>query len=401
MHAANAIFRLTRVKKMLWATVAADGKVYFGGKGLRDYLGGSLSWYDPATGKIGGMWKPFSTSPIAYLTTTLRGRYVLASTTARKVFVFDTQSGEVAGDFEPVPGATKAGPLVEVAPGRMLGITDDPNNRQGSILYGVEAPSGRVIFRRSVPYALQFTWAEGTDQTDFVKGPDGAVWTYLGNALVRIDPKDVRVDVLGKVYEFGTMCFVGDDLYMTGTTRMRCYRNIVRNAAALAHASAQAAGRAVPIGKRPADAPPVCIEIEAEAGALVPPMVAISDKDVSGGKYISSDADSEGMALYDFSVPTAGSYVIWARVYGPSSSSDSTFVLIDNGTQDIFDMAEDNHGVWQWKPVNGRGSGGPLTLNPRLFPLAAGQHRLIIRGREAGARIDKLVITDDLNYKPQ
>lgn len=401
LHSGDEVTRKTRVKKMLSAAVAGDGKVYFGGKGMRDYIGGSLSWHDPATGKLGGLWEPFKERSIGYITTAANGRYVLASTTAKIVFIFDTQTGQVIRSFEPVPGAAKGGPLLEVAPGRMLGITDDPKNKQGSVIYGVEIPSGRVIFRTPVPYALQFTWSDGLDQTDFQKGPDGMVWTYLGNALVRIDPKDVHIDVLGKVYEFGTMCFVGNDLYVTGTTRMRRYTNIVAKAPALARASAEAARAAAPIPPTPADAPPVKIELEAEAAALVAPMVALRDEDASGGKYIASESDNEGMALYDFSVPTAGQYIIWARIYGPSASADSIFVLVDSGPQDVFDMAEEAHEVWRWKQVNGRGSGGPLTLNPRIFPLTAGQHRLILRCREPNARVDRLVITNDLNYKPQ
>ena len=68
------VFKKTRVKKMLSAAVAADGKVYFGGEGQRDYDGGGLAWYDPKTGDIGGLWKPFAGYSIGWVTTACDGR---------------------------------------------------------------------------------------------------------------------------------------------------------------------------------------------------------------------------------------------------------------------------------------------------------------------------------------
>ena len=399
----SAVFLKTRVKKMLSAAVAADGKVYFGGKGMRDYIGGGLSWYDPNTGQIGGLWEPFNEKPIGFIAPAVKGRYIVASTAARKVFVFDTQTGQVVSEFEPVSGAAKGGPLLEVSEGLMIGTTGDPVNKQAGVIYGVRIPSGEVVFRKSVPYALQFTWAEGTDPTDFARAPDGSLWTYLGNALVRINPRTARVDVLGKMYEVGTMCFDGDDLYVTGTTRMRRFTGIVAKAGALARRSVEAAAKAAPVASAPAGAPRVQLELEAETGTLWEPTVAVADANASGGRYLASDTDRDGMATFSFEVPAPGEYVIWARVLGPSASSDSFFIIMDNGTQDTFDTGEVQGvaGRWHWLMINGRGSGGPLTLNPRVFPLSAGKHRLTVRCREPNARLDKLVITNDREYKPE
>jgi hypothetical protein len=398
----------TRVKKMLSAVVGADGAVYFGGRGQRDYEGGGLAWYDPATGKVEGLWKPFADYPIGFITTAVHKRYIIASSAATKVLVFDTQTHQVIGDFEPVPGARRGGPLLEVAEGRMLGITEDPENRTAGIIYGVEVPSGRVLFRKHVPYGLQFTWDQGTDPTDFQKGPDGAIWTYLGNTLVRINPADARVDVLGKAYVLGTMCFADNDLYVTHTTRARRYTNIVKRAADLA-AACKAAAKSAPAGGQAATQPaqsdaasvqPVRIELEADLATLTPPMGIAADDTITS-KYIAAGQDEEGMAVFAFKTHAAGSYVVWAHVMCPDEASDSFYVVMDNGNQDIFDAGEHVHNRWVWLPVNGRGSGGPLTLDPRIFPLSAGKHRLILRGREAGARLDRLVITNDRAWKPE
>jgi len=58
-------------------------------------------------------------------------------------------------------------------------------------------------------------------------GPDGFVWTYLQDVLVRIDPKDARVHVVGKIDPVGYPTFVGRDVYLSGPEQLRRIRNIV------------------------------------------------------------------------------------------------------------------------------------------------------------------------------
>jgi hypothetical protein len=62
---------------------------------------------------------------------------------------------------------------------------------------------------------------------DFARGPDGFVWTFLKDALVRIDPKDARVHVVGRIDAPGRPTFVGNDVYLAGTQLLRRIRNIV------------------------------------------------------------------------------------------------------------------------------------------------------------------------------
>ncbi len=234
-------FAQTRVKKMLDAVVAADGKVYFGGRGQRDYDGGGLGWYDPKTKSFGGLWKPFSAYPIFWLTTACDGRYVIVSTRTAadelnggkepaqgRVFVYDTVEQKVVRDIEPVANAEKAGPLVEVAPGLMLGTTEAPEVKGGGVLYGLDILTGKILFLKKLPVGLAFQWTEGVDQWDFRKGPDGNVYTYLGNVMVRILPKKVEVEVLGKVEQTGRMTFLGKDLYLAGADNIRKVANILQ-----------------------------------------------------------------------------------------------------------------------------------------------------------------------------
>jgi hypothetical protein len=235
----DSLFPETRVKKMFHAVVAGDGRIYFGGAGIRDYAGGSLAWYEPESGRHGGLWRPFSGYRIYWLTTALDGRYVIASTRtandeldhdvrppSARLFVWDTQTMQIVRDCVPVPQADKAGPVAEVSPGRLLGTTEDPAVENGGLLYGVDVRTGEVLFTKPLPQSLRFAWAHGTTQWDFAKGPDGQIYTYLGNVLVRIRPGDARVEVLGRLSPPGRFCFVGSDLYLAGAESVRRLRGI-------------------------------------------------------------------------------------------------------------------------------------------------------------------------------
>ena len=157
-------FRQTRVKKVFSAVVGADGRIYFGGAGIRDYAGGSFAWFDPESGEYDGMWRPFSGYRIYWLTTALDGRYIVASTKtatdelnndvrpdSAKLFVWDTVKQKIVRDFAPVPTAPKAGPVVEVEPGLLLGTTEDPETENGGLLYGVDVRTSGVLFSKKFP----------------------------------------------------------------------------------------------------------------------------------------------------------------------------------------------------------------------------------------------------------
>jgi hypothetical protein len=131
-------------------------------------------------------------------------------------------------------------------------------------------------------------------------------------------------------------------------------------------------------------------------------MASANDSDAFAGKYITSAVAESGKGVWSFSVPSAGTYVIWCRVKSPNASTDSFWVKMDSGAEDIYDTAEGTwQPGWQWTRVNGRnGTGVPLTLNPRTFSLAAGTHSLTLRTREAGTKADRVIVTNDLAFVP-
>ena len=150
-----------------------------------------------------------------------------------KLFVYDVNAQKIAREIVPVTKARTTGLIVEVAPGRLLGLTTSgvESGKQG-ILYGVEVSTGEVLFRKPLPSPVSIDeyWPHWVDPSyeywGLVRGPDGFIWTYLKNVLVRIDPKDASVHVVGKIDPVGYSTFVGKDLYLSGSEQLRRIRRI-------------------------------------------------------------------------------------------------------------------------------------------------------------------------------
>jgi hypothetical protein len=225
--------------KMYAAAVGADGRLYFGGQWVRNGSAGGLAWYDPRTGQAGGFWEIFSNYQVGYLTAADQGRYIVISThrvldtllgkpkpEQGKLFLFDTRQGKIVRDVEPVKAAKGAGLVAGVGGSRVLGWTVDPagdaEKPTTSILYGVDAATGELAFARTLPVPLPVAIGSNQQEAfDFRPGPDGKVWTFMNNALVRIDPKDASVEVLGKVARGGRLAFAGKDVYLAGSPTLR------------------------------------------------------------------------------------------------------------------------------------------------------------------------------------
>jgi hypothetical protein len=149
----------------------------------------------------------------------------------------------------------------------------------------------------------------------------------------------------------------------------------------------------------------VQVWLEAEEGSVVAPMGVVSDAQASSGQYIwvpqgpgdlSDPLQPGGSATYTFQVPQSGNYVIWGRVISNSGGDDSFFVSVDSGPYALWDTLLSGVEVWGWDLVNHRGGADPV-----VYSLAAGPHTLVIKQREDGTKIDRILITNDLAYVPQ
>jgi hypothetical protein len=142
--------------------------------------------------------------------------------------------------------------------------------------------------------------------------------------------------------------------------------------------------------------------MEAESGVLVAPMVSLAMAAASKGAVISTTGANTGSATYVFTV-NAGRYVIWGHVlFDSTGGKDSFFVKIDDRPETTW-HTQGGQNVFGWDRVSDQGSspvGSPPQFDPVYYDLTAGQHTLVIRGREAGAQLDLLLITSDLAYVP-
>jgi len=238
--------KATRVGLMHSSALGADGKVYFGGFGLRHYTGGGFGWYDPRTRKMDGFWQPLSGYAVHWITPAMGGRLIVISTTRAadelnnnkapdeaRLFVFDVAAQKIVCTLVPVTKARTTGLIAEVANHHLLGLTSDPEDPKRSILYGLDVSTGEMLFSKILPSPVSTDayWPHWVDPSyeyhAFAPGPDGFVWTWLKDVLVRIDPADAAVHVVGKVDPVGWPTFVGRDLYLSGNEQLRRIRNLV------------------------------------------------------------------------------------------------------------------------------------------------------------------------------
>ncbi len=243
-------FRATRVAIMHGSALGADGRIYFGGFGERGYTGGGLGWFDPKTGEIDGLWRPLSGYMVHYVAAALGGSRIVLSTSASsdelngnrapkeaRLFIYDVGERKFSREIAPVPAARATGLIAEAAPGRILGWTAEGaewGKPGAGVIYGIDADTGDVLFRKTLPWPVGDDpyWPHWVDPSyehlDLVRGPDRFLWTYLKDVLVRIDPGDASVHVVGKLERPGRPAFVGDDLYLSGAEALRRIRAVAR-----------------------------------------------------------------------------------------------------------------------------------------------------------------------------
>ncbi len=212
----------------LGGTIAgADGRVYNGGTTLgRRRIGGGLGWCDTATGRLGGM--VLEGHRIFWMSSAADGRYIVLSSKCDgkgQLFVWDTQTHQFRHKVDPPRGATRAGPIVEAMPGLVLGHTDDAEG--GPLLCGFDPASGKILWTKSVPSPPITSFSQVRRHAySFRRGPNGYVWTFFDGALVRIDPRNVSVEPIGRL-EPAQLAFAAGGAYIAGGPMLRRIEGLV------------------------------------------------------------------------------------------------------------------------------------------------------------------------------
>lgn len=140
------------------------------------------------------------------------------------------------------------------------------------------------------------------------------------------------------------------------------------------------------------------IMFEAETAALSGPMKVTADGQAFGSLCVNGyKINRRGWATFEVMIPKETDYVIWGRVRGRDEVTNSFFVRVDGGAEMIWEIHKLD--VWDWDRVSSRGTGGYTNpqIDPVVFHFKAGKHTIVIGNREKETRLDRLVITDDLN----
>jgi hypothetical protein len=228
--------------KMYAAAIGPDGTVYMGGRWYRNGNHGGIGWWDPATGKTGGLWRDFTNYQVNFMAAVEGGHTIVIS--AHRVedqvlgkpkpaqgalFFLDHATKQLAGTLEPMPGIKGPGPILAVAPQRILGWTENPDDSKTSFLYGVDTATRQVSFIKPLPVPLPVKIGSNQQERwDFRIGPDGFVWTFTADGtLLRINPADASVLPVGKLKAGGRIAFAGKDIYLAGEAAIRRVSGIV------------------------------------------------------------------------------------------------------------------------------------------------------------------------------
>jgi len=136
--------------------------------------------------------------------------------------------------------------------------------------------------------------------------------------------------------------------------------------------------------------------LEAESGTLSSPMAVALDPKASNGRFIYSSRSEQGTVTMRFDVAAADSYMVWCRVLSADSSTDSFYVSVDGGPEEIYRTALNNwSSQWQWTRINDEAAGAP-----RRFNLGAGAHTLTFRSRESSTLLDAVSVSNDPDFVP-
>jgi len=147
------------------------------------------------------------------------------------------------------------------------------------------------------------------------------------------------------------------------------------------------------------------VTIDVEDGNLRWPMRKASSATASGNEYawVPDGAGTGGYIHLPFSVSQSGEYVVWGREASNSKRDDSFYVQMIGGTssqatrQSLWDTRRGSGtDAWVWDRVSDRGVADPVKYDLQ----ADTSYGLVIRQREAGTKIDRVIITNDLDFVP-
>ena len=137
------------------------------------------------------------------------------------------------------------------------------------------------------------------------------------------------------------------------------------------------------------------ILLHAESMTVAAGMSFGSDLAALRGRYLSPTSGANTTtpvreASVPVTIPTAGTYYLWARMYGPTGAADALYLGIDSSWDRAYPSA---HGTYQWVRIeNGSGAIG--------FQLTPGTHTIQVGRGELNTRLDAVYLTNSATDVP-
>jgi hypothetical protein len=163
---------------------------------------------------------PIGGHRIFWMTAADGGRYILHSSKLGQdgeLFCWDTRSHKMAYRKKILAGG-RPGPIEEALPGGLV-----IGHHDKGVLYGLRADTGEALWQKPVPAGPVTSFSSVRRHAySFRRGPDGYIWSFFGNVLVRIDPRIARVRPVGQVPTGpAQIAFANGEVYLAGGNRLR------------------------------------------------------------------------------------------------------------------------------------------------------------------------------------
>jgi hypothetical protein len=135
------------------------------------------------------------------------------------------------------------------------------------------------------------------------------------------------------------------------------------------------------------------LRLEAESVPLTVPLESGSGADAFSGAWVNlADGTSSGNPNnpagswdYGFHLSSSDTWHFWFRMHGSSNVENGWLEAVDGAALDYISTSQ--NGDWEW-------------VGGRSYTLASGLHTLTLGGNEAGARVDRVLVTNDPGFLP-
>jgi len=111
------------------------------------------------------------------------------------------------------------------------------------------------------------------------------------------------------------------------------------------------------------------------ADSISAPMKVYSKSTASGGRYIATNTDGAGKAVFKISIATGGVYHLSGRIKGRDSSMNSLYISVDSSSKMVWNVPVANSYAWY-------NFGTDLNLS-------SGSHVITFSGREQNTELDE------------